>query len=405
MYTAEDFERYYAGSMNEQDMHALEKAALDDPFLSDALEGYAHSGSASKDIIAIRAKLEVKVKEKMAFPADKNNSFILRIAATIFLLALPAYFLMQHNDDQSLILAKNEKSAPANSEQSGKKPMTDLAENNNTATINVEKNLQQATKASPEEKDMAYNANANTQADQTTPPFAGMATEKELQKSVEASSENIINDAENKFEKPVQGLQLVSGKIIDEQGNAIPYATVANNTTRVTADAKGHFKIPAKDSIVFATISATGYDSKSLNMNTGPSQTIILNEGNKNLNEVVVSGVIKPSQKKQVSSAAEVRAKDIAAQSFQTNAVPVAGWPQFRDYIAANRKQITNETGGKISGKVILSFKVNAAGKPVRISIRKSLSAACDQEAKRLLENGPTWKKVNNKPVVVEIEF
>ena len=140
-------------------------------------------------------------------------------------------------------------------------------------------------------------------------------------------------------------------------------------------------------------------------MNTGPSQTIILNEGNKNLNEVVVSEVIKPSQKKQVSSAAEVRAKDIAAQSFQTNAVPVAGWPQFRDYIAANRKQITNETGGKISGKVILSFKVNAAGKPVRISIRKSLSAACDQEAKRLLENGPTWKKVNNKPVVVEIEF
>ncbi len=398
IYTAEDFERYYSGSMNEQDMHALEKAALSDPFLSDALEGYANTGTASRDISAIRVKLDAKVQEKKNLPAEKNNSFVLRVAATIIFLALPAYFLMQRTDDQTLILAKNEKPASASQEQSGIKPIPapGNVQDKDNASINNENNPEQTTTVSPEEKDVASNSNTVSPEDQTSPPFTGIATENEMQKSVEASSENIIIDANTKFEKRIQGLQQVSGKIIDEQGNAIPYATVTNNDKRVTADANGHFKIPAKDSIVFATISATGYDSKSLNMNTGPSQTIVLNDGNKNLNEVVVSGISKTAQKKLSTSAAAVKAKDVVAQNIHTNAVPVAGWQHFRDYIAANRKQMNNESGNKISGKVILSFKVNASGKPVRISIRKSLSAAYDNEAKRLLENGPVWKKPDN---------
>jgi hypothetical protein len=39
-FTASDIERYYSGKMSPQERHALEKAALDDPFLADALEGY-----------------------------------------------------------------------------------------------------------------------------------------------------------------------------------------------------------------------------------------------------------------------------------------------------------------------------------------------------------------------------
>ena len=42
-YTSEDFKRYYSGTMTAAERHALEKAALDDPFLADALEGYKFS--------------------------------------------------------------------------------------------------------------------------------------------------------------------------------------------------------------------------------------------------------------------------------------------------------------------------------------------------------------------------
>ena len=38
-YTAKDFERYHNGGMTAAEMHQLEKAALNDPMLADALDG------------------------------------------------------------------------------------------------------------------------------------------------------------------------------------------------------------------------------------------------------------------------------------------------------------------------------------------------------------------------------
>ena len=39
-YTFEDIQRYLQGKMSAAEMHEIEKAALQDPFLSDAIEGY-----------------------------------------------------------------------------------------------------------------------------------------------------------------------------------------------------------------------------------------------------------------------------------------------------------------------------------------------------------------------------
>ena len=39
-YSAQDIQRYLKGQMSPEEMHAIETAALDDPFLADAIEGY-----------------------------------------------------------------------------------------------------------------------------------------------------------------------------------------------------------------------------------------------------------------------------------------------------------------------------------------------------------------------------
>ncbi len=39
-YSASDIQRYLKGEMSAREMHDLEKAALEDPFLADALEGF-----------------------------------------------------------------------------------------------------------------------------------------------------------------------------------------------------------------------------------------------------------------------------------------------------------------------------------------------------------------------------
>jgi hypothetical protein len=42
-YTTEFIRKYLDGELSDQDMQALEKAALEDPFLADAMEGFEES--------------------------------------------------------------------------------------------------------------------------------------------------------------------------------------------------------------------------------------------------------------------------------------------------------------------------------------------------------------------------
>jgi hypothetical protein len=43
LYGVEEIRRYAEGKMSPEEMHAIEKAALDDPFLADAIDGFDDS--------------------------------------------------------------------------------------------------------------------------------------------------------------------------------------------------------------------------------------------------------------------------------------------------------------------------------------------------------------------------
>ena len=40
VYTAADIQKYLTGQMSNAEMHAIEKAAMEDPLLAEAIEGY-----------------------------------------------------------------------------------------------------------------------------------------------------------------------------------------------------------------------------------------------------------------------------------------------------------------------------------------------------------------------------
>ena len=77
IYTADDFARYHAGTMPAGEMHALEKAALEDPFLADALEGYIHAPAFEKDIAKLKDRLNEKRKYFSFHPSRKINGGVL----------------------------------------------------------------------------------------------------------------------------------------------------------------------------------------------------------------------------------------------------------------------------------------------------------------------------------------
>lgn len=84
---------------------------------------------------------------------------------------------------------------------------------------------------------------------------------------------------------------------------------------------------------------------------------------------------------------------------------PVIGDKAYNEYIKKNRSSsLTDDADESQHGKVILLFKVNDNGRPVDITILRSLNRSADKEAIQLLENGPNWT-LGDKNVQLGIDF
>jgi hypothetical protein len=90
-FTATDIERYHRGQLSAKQMHDLEKAALDDPFLADALEGYAVAGvNGAADIADLKNRLAEKMEGAKVISlqtAPRNSYRSLRAAVMILFIA------------------------------------------------------------------------------------------------------------------------------------------------------------------------------------------------------------------------------------------------------------------------------------------------------------------------------
>lgn len=96
-YTAADIEKYHGGQLSPKDMHDLEKAAMDDPFLADALEGYASAGvNAAADIIQLKKNLADRMEGAKIIPLHKErrNSFRMLRAAAVIIFVVGAGLLV-----------------------------------------------------------------------------------------------------------------------------------------------------------------------------------------------------------------------------------------------------------------------------------------------------------------------
>ena len=95
-YTVLDIEKYQKGLLSAKEMHELERAALDDPFLADALEGYGSVAvDASADLLELEKKLEERVSEAKVIPITKRRGGFVwwRAAVAIVFIAGAGLFL------------------------------------------------------------------------------------------------------------------------------------------------------------------------------------------------------------------------------------------------------------------------------------------------------------------------
>jgi|CXWL01.1.fsa_nt_gi TonB family protein len=98
-FTATDIEKYHKGLLSNKEMHDLEKAAMDDSFLADALEGYAVAGAnAGDDITELKERLAQKIagaKIISISTAPRNSFRVLRAAVLVAFVAGASLLIYQ----------------------------------------------------------------------------------------------------------------------------------------------------------------------------------------------------------------------------------------------------------------------------------------------------------------------
>ncbi len=434
-YTYHDIEKYHKGLLSPTEMHQLEKAALEDPLLAEAIEGYKSvQTDAGADLTALKNQLSERISEKKSrtvVPFYKSTRW-LRVAALVILLAgagLVFYRVgLQNESNEIAQSSKSVNETPISTDRDSVKseaasPITDSISTqgytkigntnsndnitNNSASPakdNPTLNTQVPAATAPSSRDEMVNntkdnktvISGNKVVDSNVPGVQPAQAEGSIAMRTDSMEKNLAQvkgemvkrkALESKEAENYSNYNTFRGRVIDANNNAVPFANVTNIDDNVGtyADARGYFNLTSPDSILTVQVRGLGYNNRNLQLrNDIPNNPVVLRE-DKSLTAVVLSN------KKPNASSRSVKNN----MKLEGEPEPMDGWDNYDSYLANNLnipEDLEKKNTGNM-GEVKLSFEVNNAGEPVNIRVEKSLCGRCDQEAIRLIKQGPKWKR------------
>jgi len=237
--------------------------------------------------------------------------------------------------------------------------------------------------AAPMQKKSAYDDNAAA---------------KKIQQPV-ASNEKLSEGL--KKENMQAGLQRVNsfrGRIRDTNNNPLPFANITNTRDNVGtyADAQGRFTLVSPDSVLNVQVRSVGFENNTVQLkNNVASNEVVLQEDKSTPDKVLT--IQKPD-------ASRSRMASIKFEELE----PADGWGNYNTYLANNLNIPEDiKRRDEVKGQVQLSFEVNQEGDPINIRVEKSLCGKCDEEAIRVVKQGPKWKKKNKKAkrITISVPF
>jgi hypothetical protein len=454
-----DIQKYLKGELSSREMHQLEKAALDDPFLADAIEGLSQRPAAplAKDLGELRSRINTGV-------GKKRKPFIwMKMAAALLLLIGLGYtawyilldshqsklaeFAIQHTPPPAAAAA-----APRSAErsQAAAQPQTAVpaqptnATGADTAVIDplaaASKSVATARSIKPKSPQTKLRANAgslwvpadtlallNTRiasldfrpASANRLVFDSVDTQKRMPGALgfrdqsAKQLEKITGD--NKAFRPnfLEQNRVYSGQVLDFNNRPLAGASLlvsGPSNAVTTTNALGQFKLNLRpqDTTQRLTVAMIGYENASLAVNKLNSDqlmgnTIILREQPAALNEVVVSGLDRRAR--ETIAEAPFDDKSEKLDSFWIKVAPVTGRLAYLDYLQASKKGLGVDT--TIQGDEDISFAVDPKGVPTDFKIEHSLSPAHDAAVIRLIAEGAHWKTNRGKNIraLVRVSF
>lgn len=460
-YSVADIQRYVQGKLSAREMHAMEKAALDDPFLADAIEGMQQAFNDHNESLVTgqlhQLQQQFETRTRTATGTGKVVAFKpfrywqAAAVAAVIVTGVWIYSLVNNASEKSKdVIAKTEEKKPAQQAAPASADSPEIAVSTDSATAqrttdnktisgnsNYKDKREVAATAPVQEAEPPSNA-ASTEPRQQTdsvkqgidsrladiaaekddaagkkevaptpaaaPPETSMKAKARKEEDIksqdrERETELITITKREKYDTKSSGIKnnlsgVIKGQVTDLNNNPVAnaYVQITKEHNNIITDKAGFFKIPVSDSVVDVTVNVTGYGTQNFRLqNNVAVNQLQLQPANAALDEVVV----QPVKGKKLAAVAGQLPNNIV-----TDAEPVIGWAAFDQYLEKNKSTTSGYTS---PGHVVISFQVNKKGTLSDFKIEQSLSKAYDDEAIRLIMQGPAWKLLKGRKARITV--
>ena len=359
-YTADDIRLYLEGKMSPAQMHALEKAALSDPFLADALEGISVHGDEKKfntDVEELHTRLSARVNKRKGVLVAANNLWW-KVAAVLFIVVSGVAIIIltgQNNNSVNHEIAKTENKRDSEinrmeKDEEVEKPEATEKTNGDLKTEDAKKDL---TREKIEQKNLRAGTKKSVAANKIDSEKTMRSDEANIQDEIAAS-------------KPSAAVVPAPDSVSKAEEMAPPETQNQANVSKQLEGKAAGVKVarPEDNDAVF-------------------DEVIVIGNGNTRKNNN--------------------KSKTLSAGRAENRVIPGNGWDEFESYIENSTK--INTADSVFTGEEYLSFTIGDDGLPESIKILRSISPSHDKEAIRLLENGPSWKVVKGRKREIRLKI
>ena len=420
----ETIKAYLEGTLSHAQTHEFEKAMLNDTVLCDMVEGYEISRDKNVDFQKVNTSLSARLQSRVGeeqqeiYPLWKRVPLYVRAASMLLFLGIGVYFLTKNNEVESTeklasvqpsesknqpqlappIVAENEVIAQENSAISKQKMKAEMDKIQSDRVITYEqKKIDEASRGGAKmdtiismgdadietekkseviDKEVVTKSKSvqkpqstaayETQSSQASAPAPVMKNEEGYAKSKAQSSNRNADRIESRTSNIV---------IMNEDSNKpVPNVTImSEDKTLGKTDEKGRFNLE----------------------NARLGSKINLIAPNFENTEIIVSKTdpdlfyIRP--KSELIFIDLKRNKTWKYNPAEHPAQPSVSPDEYLEYLKINLKKPKQAIENQISGTVEVEFKVNKKGELSDFKVIKSLGYGCDEEAIRLIREGPKW--------------